>query len=840
MPKSQEKDSDRLESYRAKRAVERTPEPAGTVADRSGRLFVVHKHAARQLHFDLRLEMGGVLESWAVPKGPSRDPTDKRLAVKVEDHPLEYGDFESVIPEGNYGAGAMIVWDRGVWIPLADVDEGFEKGKLLFELRGYKLRGAWTLVKLKKSEKDWLLIKERDRLVATPGDEFPQDSVLSGLTVEQLKAAGGPADDIRNELERKRAKKHSVHVRDVKPMLAETRKRAFSKPGWVFEIKYDGYRLLAALDSGEPHLVTRNGRDATHAFPEIVSALRHLPFQDVVVDGEVVVHDDAGKPSFQRLQKRARLTRPLDVRRAASERPVTFYAFDLLAFEEYDLRSLGLTTRKDLLRQALPTVGPIRFSDHVDEHGEEFFEEVQKLGLEGIVAKKSDSTYRAGRSPNWVKLRADRTGDFVVVGFTRPKGSRSGFGALHLAAYDEKQLIYSGRVGTGFTSAQLDEIRDGLEGSLRSDPPCSGAPRSEAHAWVEPEFVCEVRFKEWTEHGLLRQPVFLRFRDDKPADECLFPGSGQREGADDEFLEDGEGGAFPAPDLQFSNLDKVFWPEERYTKGDLIDYYRAIAPWIVPYLRDRPLVMTRFPDGIDGKSFFQKDAPDFAPPWLRTETVWSEQTERELKYFVCDNDESLLYVINLASIPLHIWASRIGTLEQPDWCILDLDPKDAPFRHVVDVAKALRALCDSIELPCFVKTSGSSGLHVLVPLGRQCTHDQSRTLGELLARVVAHELPEIATVARRPSQREGKVYVDYLQNGHGKLLVAPFCVRPVPGALVSMPLRWREVNARLDIGRYTIKNAAQRMKRLGEDPLRAVLQLKPDLAVALARLQERM
>jgi bifunctional non-homologous end joining protein LigD len=829
-----------LKAYREKRAVERTPEPAGAVTDRAGRLFVVHKHAARHLHFDLRLEMGGVLESWAVPKGPSRNPQDKRLAVKVEDHPLEYGDFESVIPEGNYGAGAMIVWDRGVWIPLADVEEGFEKGKLLFELRGYKLRGAWTLVKIKKSKKDWLLIKERDQLAAEPGDEFPQDSVLSGLTVEQLKVGGGPTDEIVAVLEVEGATRRDVRVRDVKPMLAETRKQAFSKPGWVYEIKYDGYRLLAALNDGEPHLVTRNGRDATHAFPEIVSALGHLPFRNVIVDGEIVVHDDAGKPSFQRLQKRARLTRTLDVRRAASERPATFYAFDLVAFEGHDVRPLTLTTRKDLLRRLLPTVGPIRFSDHVAEHGGAFFEEVQKLGLEGIVAKKADATYRAGRSANWIKIRADRTGDFVVVGYTRPKGSRSGFGALHLAARDDDTLVYAGRVGSGFTDAQLEEIRDGLETTIRSEPACRGAPRTGAHVWVAPEYVCEVRYKELTEDGLLRQPVFLRFRDDKPPEECVYPRAEHGEGADEEFPEDDVEARFPAPALQFTNVDKVFWPEEGYTKGALLEYYRAIAPWILPYLRERPLVMTRFPDGIDGKSFFQKDAPDFAPPWLRTETVWSEQTERELKYFVCDNDESLLYIINLASIPLHIWASRIGTLEQPDWCILDLDPKEAPFRHVVEVAKTLHAVCEEIGLPSFIKTSGSSGLHVLIPLGRQCTHEQARTFGELLARITSHELPEIATVARRPSQREGKVYVDYLQNGHGKLLVAPFCVRPVPGAPVSMPLRWREVNARLDIGRYTIKNAAQRMKRLGDDPLRPVLQLKPDLAVALTRLKERM
>jgi len=823
---------DRLGAYRAKRSVERTPEPPGTVSDRAGRTFVVHKHAARALHWDLRLEMDGVLESWAVPKGPSRNPKDKRLAVKVEDHPFEYAEFESVIPAGNYGAGAMIVWDRGVWLPLTDVAEGFEKGKLLFELRGYKLRGTWTLVKIKKSEKEWLLIKERDALIAEDGDDFPQDSVLSGLTVEQLGEGSGPVGDMREAVKGK-GRKRTVRVQDVEPMLAETREQAFSKPGWVYELKYDGYRLLVGIESGEPRLATRSGRNATAAFPEIVSALRHLPFDNLVLDGEVVVHDDGGTPSFQRLQQRALLTKPIDIRAAAAQNPATFYAFDLLGFADLDVRSVPLIQRKALLRQALPTVGPIRYSDHIEERGEAFFEEVRKLGLEGIVAKNGGAAYRGGRSAQWIKIRSDCTDDFVVVGFTRPKGSRSGFGALHLAAFEDERLTYAGRVGSGFTGAELDAVRSALERSIRPDTPCVGAPTGKDHTWVEPALVCEVRYKEWTEGRQLRQPVFVRFRDDKPAAECRLPGG---EPSDEAFAV----AAAPAPELHFTNEGKLFWPDDGYTKGDLIAYYRAIAPWMLPYLRDRPLVMTRYPDGIAGKSFFQKGAPDFAPEWVRTETVVGEEGERELRYFVCDSEASLLYVVNLASIPLHVWASRIDTLGQPDWCILDLDPKEAPFRHVVEVARAVKRLCDAIDLPSFVKTSGSSGLHVLLPLGRQCTHEQSRTLGELLARIVVAELPEIATITRSPSQRDGRVYIDFLQNGHGKLLVAPFCVRPLTGAPVSMPLRWREVNKGLEIGRYTIANAPARMKRLGEDPMRPLLEVRPDLTAVLQRIQERV
>ncbi len=824
--------SDRLTDYRAKRSRGATPEPAGTVAADEGRLFVVHKHAATNLHYDLRLEMSGVLQSWAVPKGPSADPQEKRLAVMVEDHPLEYGDFEGIIPEGNYGAGAVILWDRGQWIPLEDPAAGLETGKLLFELQGYKLRGRWTLVKLKKGDREWLLIKERDALAVTDGQPFAEGSVLSGLTVEELRDGWAGAERVRETLGRLKAPKRPVRAADVEIMLAETRAQPFTRAGWVFELKYDGYRIVAGREAGEARLITRNGHDVAASFPDIARAVGALPF-DGVLDGEIVVHDDSGRPSFQRLQKRSRLTRGTDIRRATVELPATFYAFDLLSFQEFDVRPLPLLERKALLRQLLPAAGVLKYADHIEERGEDFYAQVVKLELEGIVGKRADGRYRGGRTAQWIKVRADLTEDFVVVGFTEPRGSRSGFGALHLGAYDDGQLVYAGRVGSGFTADDLEQIREALDTARRDEPACSGAPAGKDSSWVAPVIVCEVRYKEWTDDGLLRQPVFLRFRTDKAPEECV-----KRAGV--AALELAPVERTPVRRVDVTNLDKTFWPEEGYTKGDLIEYYRRITPWMVPYLRDRPLVMTRFPDGIHGKSFFQKDAPGFAPDWIRTETMWSDDSERELSYFVADNEESLLYIVNLGTIPIHVWASRVATLEQPDWCILDLDPGEAPLTDVVAVARALHQLCEEIELPNFVKTSGSSGLHVLVPLGRQCTHDQAKTLGELLARTVAAELPAIATVTRVPSQRERRVYVDFLQNGRGKLLVAPFCVRPLPGAPVSMPLRWREVTATLDLGAFTIATAPRRMQQLGEDPLRPVLELQPDLPGALKRLHERI
>src|SRR5438034_496408 len=846
MPPKRKTGSDPLTTYRAKRSLDRTPEPGArpaTAAPSAGGLFVVHMHAARRLHWDLRLEMDGVLTSWAVPKGPSPNRADKRLVVHVEDHPLEYGDFEGLIPEGNYGAGAVIVWDRGRWVPLEDPYEGMKQGKLLFELHGYKLKGKWTLVKLKKGEKEWLLIKEKDGYAAADGG-LPPESVLSGLTVEELKAGKDRAAPVVKELQRLKVPKRTVTLAEAEPMLAETREQPFSKAGWLFELKLDGYRVRAGREGGGARLITRNGHDIVAGFPEIARAITALPYEGLIVDGELVVPDDAGRPSFQRLQNRARVNRALDVRRAAVDSPGALYVFDLLAFEGYDLRPLPLERRKALLERMVPRVGPIKYIEHFATNGEALYEQVVKLGLEGIVAKQADSPYRAGRSAHWLKIRADRTDYFVVVGFTRPKGSRSGFGALDLGAYEDGKLVYAGRAGSGFTEAQLKDVSAALERSARTQPAFEGPiPPDKGHTWVEPSLVVEVRYKEWTNEGLLRQPVFLHFRDDKKPTDCVKAGNGKREtGNESEATFPVSPAPFPEErrEVRFSNLDKVFWPDDGYTKGDLIEYYRAISPWLLPYLNDRPVVLTRFPDGITGKSFFQKDAPGFIPDWMRTERMWSEDTQREIDYFVCDDLASLEYLANMGTIPLHVWGSRVATLEQPDWCILDLDPKEAPFTHVLTVARTIKRLCDDIELPSFIKTSGSTGLHVLLPLGRQCTYEQARTLGGLLARVIAAEFPDIATITRQVERRGARVYLDYVQNGHGRLLVAPFSARPLPGAPVSMPLAWSEVTPKLDIRKFTIKTAPVRMKKLADDPLRPVLDLQPDLVNALEQLNDRL
>lgn len=826
------KNPQKLETYRAKRSADRTPEPFSSGRPASQR-FVVQLHAARARHYDFRLELGGVLKSWAVPKGPSPNPQDKRLAVHVEDHPLEYVDFEGVIPQGNYGAGAVIVWDRGRWIPLKDPEGGLETGKLLFELRGYKLRGKWTLVKTKRGEKDWLLIKERDQQVKKEGTEsYPPDSVLSGRTVEQVGAGEDLSAAIRAALKDLDARRRKVVARDVRPMLAKAG-AAFSDPKWVYELKYDGYRLLAHKKAEAVVLYSRAGHDLTRTFPEIEDVVRALPFQEFIIDGEVIVHDAQGLPSFSRLQKRGRLKRRADVQRAAVEYPATFHVFDLLAFDGFDIRPLALIHRKDVLQRLLPTVGPLRLSEHIVGKGEAMFEHVQEMGLEGIVAKRADSRYVSRRSADWVKVNAEKSDDFAVLGYTSPKRGQPGFAALLLGQYRGKERVFVGKVGTGFSQEVHDFFSRALLEEPREPAP-AGAPEDRDMNWVRTDLVIQVKFKERTDQGLLRQPAFLRVREDKTPTECILPGFE----AEDDAVEI-QNSVVEPPRLQLTNQDKIFWPEDGLVKGDLIQYYSDISPWLLPYLRDRPVVLTRYPDGIEGKSFFQKDAPVYAPDWMRLESMWSEHAQREIHYFVLDDEEALLYVANMASIPLHVWASRISTLERPDWCILDLDPKGAPFEHVVEIARFLHRLCEELGLPNYPKTSGSSGLHILIPLGARCTYEQTRTLAELLARVTVGALPEIATITRVVEARKGRVYVDYLQNGHGRLLVAPFAVRALPGAPVSMPLRWPQVTKRLQLSRFNTRTAPKLMGKTG-DPMTDVLTASADLLEALKRLQARV
>ncbi|MGZ6131336.1 MAG: DNA ligase D [Myxococcaceae bacterium] len=597
----------------------------------------------------------------------------------------------------------------------------------------------------------------------------------------------------------------AVQLADVDFQLASRVPRAFTRRGWWFELKYDGYRILAERRGDQVRLRYRGGSDPSAQFPEVVEALRALPSGDFILDGEVVVEDADGKPSFSLLQGRAQRARP-----ARGAPPATYWTFDLLSAEGHDLRGLPLARRRELLRLLTREGGRVRCVEPVETEGEAFYEAVKQMGLEGIVAKRADAAHHAGRGVDWQKVVIHQVGDFAVVGHTRDLTS------LALATWDGDAFAFAGRVGSGLAAREASRVERELAEHRRATPPCRGAPRDRDLLWVDPTLVAEVRYKEWDREGSPRAPVFCRFRDDRRPDQCLPPWRTEERS------------------VSFVNLEKIWWPEDRFTKGDLIRYYQAIAPWMLPYLRDRPLMLTRFPDGIHAESFFQKQSGPHVPSWVRT--VQMEGDEGPIRQFVCDDVETLAFLVNLGTIPFHLWSARVSDLEHPDWCILDLDPKTAPFEHVITLALSARALCEALELPHFIKTSGSSGLHVLVPLGRQLDHAGAISFGQVLAEALVQQHPDIATTERVVRARRSKVYVDYLQNGRGKLLVAPYSARPLPGAPVSMPLRGEEVGPGLHPRKFTALDAPARMERLGTDPFLGVLGEAPDLVGVLSRL----
>jgi bifunctional non-homologous end joining protein LigD len=903
-----------LREYRRKRDPTATPEPFGGPAPAGGNRFVVHKHSARRLHYDLRLEIDGVLKSWAVPKGPSMRSHEKRLAVHVEDHPVEYADFEGVIPEGNYGAGPSIVWDAGRFELLKPepASEQIARGKLEFELFGYKLRGAWTLARMSGKDRDWLLLKKSDEYAAAdsePTERYPE-SVLSGLTIEELREGTGRVDALRRRLAELGAPRATIAPHGDLLMLATLVESTPSDASWLFEIKYDGVRVLATRAGDEIELRHRSNQVVTARYPEVVAALHALPLQSFVLDGEIVALDDRGRSSFQRLQERMGLTRPADVERARGRVPVSAVVFDALALDGRDLRRLRLDARKECLKLLVPPRGVVYFGDHVLGHGADFLAAACEQGLEGIVAKKRDGAYASKRSRDWLKIKCHLRQEFVVGGYTVPQGARTHFGALHLGLYDKGELVYVSKVGTGFDDRALETISEKLRPLVRATSPFArGTPAGRGHIWVEPGLVAEVRFGEWTRDGGIRHPSFVGLRLDKRPEDCVretavvaagaeegvggaraasparpssaalraaggtrgshfarteppTPSSAPAGGTADRThtfsrrlskAAGGDGanrgrrrGGRPEPAsggaqerrVTITNAGKVFWPDEAYTKADLVEYYEAVAEWVLPYLKDRPLVLTRYPDGITGKSFFQKDAPEWTPSWIRTERIHANDVDRDIDYFVVSDRESLRYVANLGTIPLHLWSSRLTSLDHPDWLVLDLDPKGAPFTDVVNVARSLHGILDELELPSYVKTSGATGLHIFLPLGAAYDFEVTRTFARLLATIGVEAEPSISTIARPLHSRGGKVYIDFGQNGRGQTIVAPFSARPLPGAPVSCPLRWEEVTAKLDPARFTIKTAPARFAKLG-DPLAPVLKGHIDLAAAVQKLERR-
>jgi bifunctional non-homologous end joining protein LigD len=828
------------------------------------------------MHYDFRLELDRVLKSWAIPKGPSLNPEDKRLAIMVEDHPLEYESFEGVIPEGNYGAGTVMVWDEGTYTAPGVEDRsdserilkaGLKKGDLKLVLHGKRLTGEFALVRLKHGKgNEWLLIKKRDGFATAEEPNGVERSVLSHRTMEEI-AASAPAEGRiwkSNDKPSETAAKLPQRTKDpmphkIKPMLATAVDRPFDRPGWLFEIKWDGYRAIAEIEGGGVNLYSRTGLSYNDKYPALVRGLQSFR-HDAVLDGEVVVVDRRGQPNFQFLQQYGN----------DPQGQLVYYAFDLLYLDGEDLRARPLWRRKELLRPLLRGMSNVLYCDHIEEKGKAFFEAARKRALEGIVGKRAASPYQPGhRGPNWLKIKTHRRQEAVIAGFTQPRGSRERFGALILGVYEGNRLVYVGHVGTGFDTKRLKDLYTRLEPLVRKSCPFQQVPKTNSPArWVEPRLVCEVDFADWTKEGYMRQMVFLGLREDKrakdvhreesmPVSEIVAVGdvgSQESEVGGPKSAVRGRKSASRAANFRpltsgkqtlpftFTNLDKVYWPVEGYTKGDLIAYYRDVGPFILPHLKDRPLSLHRHPNGIEGQSFFQKDISRQAPPtWLSTVDIPSETRGQVIRHMLCQDEPSLMYLANLGSIEINCWNSRTQHLDRPDFAVIDLDPQDTPYTQVVETAQAVHTLLDKAGAECFVKTSGKRGMHIYVPLAARYDYDHARRFAEIVALLVHRRLPQFTSVVRDPAKRRQLVYLDFLQNRRGQTMAAPYSVRPVSGATVSTPLRWQEVKKNLDPGTFTMQTVPRRLDKLG-DLWARVLDHGVDLVDCIQRLgklQER-
>lgn len=791
-----------LTKYQSKRHFDTTPEPAGKPkpAGRGQLEFVVQKHHASHLHYDFRLELDGVMKSWAVPKGPSLNPKDKRLAMMVEDHPYEYRKFEGVIPKGNYGAGNVIIWDRGTYRPLTEtpdqaktLKDQLKKGHLTFILEGQKLRGEFALIKTPyKGDNAWLLVKKADEYAGQASIISKDRSVLSGKKVDDLAAdkidlADTPVTAMPDR---------------VKPMLASLVSQPFDRADWSFEIKWDGYRALGSWDGAAARLYSRSGNNFTNYKP-INAALRRLSHH-VVIDGEIVAANQEGRANFGWLQNYAK--RP--------KGQLIYYAFDILWCDGHDLTDLPLKRRKEILRKAISGNPVIRYSDHIETRGVDFFQLAAAKNLEGIVAKDLASRYEAGaRSRQWLKIKTHLRQEAVIGGFTEPRGSRKDIGAVILGAYDEDgRLRYIGHTGGGIPPKLAPDLRRQLEDMAITRSPFHDKfkPNAPAH-WARPELVCEVQFAEWTDDGHMRQPIFLGLRSDKPATEITI-----EKPIRPMHVIAKSNRHRPAGRLEFSHLDKVFFPDAGYSKGDLVDYYRSVAKLMLPYIRNRPHSLLRQPNGIDGEAFFQKDMDHMPPDWVRTEPIFSESNNKDINYLVADSTDSLLYMVQLGCIEINPWNSRLANLAKPDWCVIDLDPEAISFTEVVKAARSVNEVCSELQIPCYPKTSGKTGLHIYIPLRAKYTYEQCKQFGQLLATLVHQRLPDTTSLERSPKKRQHKVYIDYLQNRAGQTLAAPYSVRPTPAASVSTPLDWSEVKAGLKPEDFTIKNIAKRLDEIGD------------------------
>lgn len=800
----------KLDLYHKKRDFKITSEPKGKLAKSGAFNFVIQKHAATRLHYDLRLQLGGVLKSWAVPKGPSDEPGEKRLAVMTEDHPVEYLTFKGTIPEGNYGAGKMEIFDKGTFVPInqealpiteKEALANLENGELKFELAGKKLKGSYVLVRL-KDERNWLLIRHKPKgtTVKVPR-KSPVTKQVTLAYVSQASARG-------------RAKISDY----IKPMLAHVSDKPFSDPDWIFELKWDGYRAIAEIGD-VVKFYSRNGLDFRDRFPVLYEAFSKIK-HPCVIDGEVVFLNETGKANFQQLQHYDPSIRG----------SLIFQAFDLLSLDNKDVTHLELLERKALLKKLLGNNKLIRFTTHIKGEGEQFFAEASKLGLEGIMAKKADSTYVTGvRTRSWLKIKNMLTEDVYIAGFTAPRGSRNKFGALILATRHKAGWKYAGHVGTGFSTKSLHEIHDLLTPLVTSENPFGKKiPVNDMPTWVRPELVAEISFTEITKDGIFRHPSFQRIRDDKMKLPITKKATESKARKVNEFIKAG------TINVPVTNTQKIFWPKQGYTKGDLIQYYKQVAPYILPYLKDRPLSLKRNPNGIQDAGFYHKDAGENAPAFVK---VFPYQNEKKvIDYIVCNNPATLLYLANLGCIEFNPWNNRVQHMEEPDWLLIDLDPSEKNgFDQVIEVAQVAKELMDKAKLKGYCKTSGASGLHIYLPLGANYSYEVVKNFAEIFMSLIHEQLSSFTSMERSLKKRGDNIYLDYLQNRTGQTLASAYSVRPVEGATVSTPLEWSEVKKGLDPRSFDMKNIFKRLEQKG-DLFKQVLKEKNNIQQALKLL----
>ena len=842
-----------LTEYERKRDFEKTPEPRPGKPVRSpahsGRFFI-QRHNASRLHYDFRLEIDGTLKSWAIPKGPSLDPAVKHLAAMVEDHPLDYGDFEGNIPKGEYGGGSVMLWDRGTF-DLIGEESGMAqiaRGDLKFELHGEKLHGTWAIVHMKNRGKgnEWLIIKKRDDAAQTPFDiEELAKSVKTGRTQEEI-AADLPAHKAtKKATAKKRAapkkKVAALHPEKLpgavkapmpeffEPMAAQLSDKLPKGDDWIFEVKWDGVRGLAFIEDGVLQFYTRNSNRCERQYPELQVIPHYIEAEQAILDGEIVVLDSQGVSHFELIQSRIHSQDANAIAKMGQKNPVHFYAFDLLYLDGYDLRKVQLIERKKLLQKIVKPFPLLRVSEHFENDGEHLLEAARAGGLEGLMAKCTTSVYESRRSRNWLKVKLTSEQEFVIGGYT--PGERDYFGSLVLGFYEGGKLHYAGNVGTGFNGRNLAELWALLEPLKSEKNPFVKADKvPKGTIWVKPELVAQIKFANWTGDKKLRAPVYLGLRNDKASKDVsleqvpppqLLPSDRKEVTA-----------TIDGHSLKFTNLDKLYWPEDGFSKRDLLNYYDAVSALLLPHLKDRPLSLKRYPSGIHRPFFFQKNTPEGYPAWLRTEQI------EDIRYLLAQDKASLLYLTNLGCIDQNPWMSRVGSLDNPDYILIDLDPQECAFTKIVEAALLVRQKLDAIGLEGYPKTTGGDGMHIFIPIEPHYSYEQARTFAEVIAMMLAGERPDLFTTPRSVAAREkDRVYFDHLQIGKSKTISAAYVARAYAGAPVSTPLAWDEVKPSLHPSQFSIGNAPERFARVG-DLFEGVLKKKQGIEKAFGKLEQ--